>query len=70
MCERVVADDVSGLDDLTRNLGPLLHVASDQKKSCVHVVLGQYFQQAQRVRIVRAIVVGERELFRFRAAGP
>ena len=58
----MVADDVAGFDDFAGEVGALLDVASDQKKCCVHVVLGQDFQQAQRVRVVGAVVVGEGEL--------
>ena len=64
MSEGVVADDVAGLDDFADDFRTLLDVASDQKKSCVHVVLGEDFQQAQGVRIVGAVVVGERDLAR------
>ena len=62
MSEGVIAHDVSRFDDFAGNIGPLLHVASDQKKSRANVVLRQDFQQAQRVRIVGPVVIGEREL--------
>ena len=64
MGEGVVADDVAGFDDLAGNFGTLLDVASDQEECCVHAVLRENFEQAQRVRIVGAVVVGEGELFR------
>src|ERR1700693_2834166 len=64
MSEGVVADDVSGLDDLAGNLRLLVDVASDQKKSCVYVVFCENFEQAQGVRVVGAVVVGECELAR------
>jgi hypothetical protein len=62
MREGVVAHDVSGFDDLPHDFRLLLHVASDQEKSCVYIVLGKNIQQTQRVRIVWPIVVGERDL--------
>ena len=62
MREGVVADNVAGLDDFAGDFRTLPHIASNQKKSRVHVVLGENFQQAQRVRIVGAVVVGQRDL--------
>src|SRR5580700_4220002 len=62
MCEGVVADDVAGLDDFAGELGALLDIPSDQKKSRADVVLGEDLQQAQRVRVVGTIVVGQGEL--------
>src|ERR1035441_11077884 len=62
MRESVGAYNMASLDDLTRDLGTLAHVTSDQKKSCAHVVFRQYLEQAQRVRIVGPVVIGEREL--------
>ena len=62
--EGVVAKDVAGLDDLADDLGPLLNVASNQKKSRVYLMLGEDIQSTQGVRIVGAIVVGECELLR------
>ena len=47
MSEGVVADDVSGLDDLAGNLRLLVDVASDQKKSCAYVV----FCEASPVKV-------------------
>src|SRR6202140_1202982 len=59
MREGVVAHDVSGFDDLPYDFRPLLHIASDQKKSCAYAVLGKDVQQTQGVRIVWPIVVVE-----------
>ena len=58
------ADHVARLNDLANDFGPLPHVAADQKKSRVNSVLREHLQQAQRVRVVRAVVIGERELAR------
>ena len=41
-----------------------MDVAADQKKGCVDVVVGEDFEQAQGVRVVGAVVVGEGELAR------
>ena len=46
MREGVVADYVAGLDDFADDFGALLDVASNQKKSCVHVVLREDFEKA------------------------
>ena len=66
MAEGVVPDGVAGLGNLTDDLGKLLYVTADEKKSCVDFVLGQKFEQVLRVRIVRAIVEGESKLGRGR----
>src|ERR1700730_1475360 len=62
MRKGVVAHDVSSFDDLPYDFRPLLHIASDQKKSCANFVFGEDLQQTQGVRIVWPIVVGERDL--------
>src|SRR5579863_8677385 len=62
MLESVIADNVSGFGDFAGDVGTLLHVASDEKKSCKHVMLGQDFQQSHRVRIVGAVVIGKSKL--------
>src|ERR1700688_617644 len=63
MREGMVAHDVSGFDDLPYDFRPFLHIASDQKKSCAHIVLGKDVQQTQGVRIVWPVVVRERDPF-------
>ena len=62
MGERVVANHVSSFGNLTRNLGALADVASNEEKSCANFVIRQDFQQTQGVGIVGAIVIGERHL--------
>ena len=62
MREGVIADHVSGLDDFADDVGALLDVASNHEKGCVYVVLREDFEQAQRVRIVGAVVVSQRDL--------
>src|ERR1035441_5704396 len=62
MCERVIADDVSRLDHRGRNIRTLPHVAADHEERCPHTVLDQDIKQPQRVRIVRPVIVGERDL--------
>ena len=65
-CNRAVANafahNVAGMNDFTGDVWTLLHVASNQKKSCVDIVAGQDFQQSLRVRVVRAVVVSQRNL--------
>ena len=67
MSEGVVADNVSSFDNFAGDVRTLLHVASNQKKSCVHAVLGENFEQPQSVRIVGAVVIGQCDLSRARA---
>src|SRR5215469_5907138 len=62
MRETVVADNLSGLDDSADNIGALADVASNLKKSCPHLMFHENFEQAQRVWVVGAVVVGERKL--------
>jgi len=63
MGERVIADDVSGLRHRERYIGTLPHVASDHEERRAHVMLRQHFEQLQCMRIVWAIVKGQRDLF-------
>src|SRR5208283_578948 len=62
MGEGVISNNVAGLHNFADDFGLLLNVASDEKESCVHVLPGEDFEQAQRVWIVGPVVVGEREL--------
>ena len=55
----MVAHDVPGIHDLANNIGTLLHIASNQKKSNMNVVLCQDLQQAKSVGIVGSIIVSE-----------
>ena len=64
MREGMIADNVAGLDNLAHDVRTLLHVASNQKKSCVNPVPGEDLQQTQGVRIVGAVVVSQRNLAR------
>ena len=62
MGKRVIADDVSRLRHRARNVGALPYVAADHEERCPHIVLRQDVKQLQRVRIVRPVVVCQREL--------
>jgi len=62
MRERVVADDVSCLRNRARDVGALLHVAADHEERRPHIVLRQHFEQLQRVRVVRAVIISQRDL--------
>ena len=64
MRERVIPNYVPSLCHLARDVRPLLHKASDQEKRSADIVPCQNLQQAQRVRIVGAVIVGQRELLR------
>ena len=60
----MVADNVSGPENFAGDLRTLLHIASDQKKSRMHIMPGEDFQQAQRVSIIGTVVVRQRNLSR------
>src|SRR6266567_3397325 len=45
MTKSMVPDDVPLFRDLTHNVRSLVHVASDQEKRCVNVMLGQDLKQ-------------------------
>ena len=56
------ADNVSGGGNAASDLGLSGNVPADKKKSSLHVVLSENLKKIESVRIVGAIVVGEREL--------
>ena len=62
MRERVIADDVSRLRHRARNVGALPYVAADHEERRPHAVFRQHIEQVQRVRIVRAVIVGQGDL--------
>jgi hypothetical protein len=64
MREGVVADEVTRIGNSTCDIGTLLHVAANQKKSCVNVVPSEDIEKMVSVRIVGAVVVGKNELAR------
>lgn len=64
MGEGVIGDDVAGSSDFAGEIGTLLDVASDEKKSCLDIVFSEDLEQAQSVRIVGTVVVGEGEFAR------
>jgi len=64
MGKRVIPHHVSQIKNLTHNIGSLCDIAADQKESSVHAVFGKNFQEAERMRVVWTIIVGECELAR------
>jgi hypothetical protein len=62
MSKGMVADNVASLGDLADNFRTLTRMAPDDKECRVYSMLFQDFQQAQRVRIIRSIVVSEGQL--------
>ncbi len=58
---RVVADLVAGLADFADDVGAQSGVAADHEEGRLHAVAREHVEQARSVRIVRAIVVGERD---------
>src|SRR6266550_4182055 len=64
MSEGVVSDRMPGANELAHNIGPLTHVASDQKKCRMDLMFREHFQQAQCVGIIGAIIVRKCQLLR------
>src|SRR5262249_54241413 len=68
--ESGIRNHVTGLHENADDVWALLRVAPVQKKSGLLVVTRENLQQAERVRVVWSVVVGERELLRaWRKAG-
>ena len=62
--ERVIADYMASLCNVGGNIRSLPDITSDHEKRCMYVVLLEHLKQAQRVRIVGAVVEGQRNLLR------
>jgi len=60
----VVPNHVSQVDELAHNIAPLGDVAADEKERSLDAVSGKNLQEAERVRVVGTIIVGERQLAR------
>lgn len=56
MRECVIAHDVTSINNLTHDFGPLPNVAPDQKKSRLYIVFRKNLKQAHGMRIIRTIV--------------
>jgi len=65
MRERVIADKMSRLRHRARNIGSLLHVASNHKNVARTLCFAKNVKQLQRMRIVRPIIVSQRNLLDF-----
>ena len=59
----MVSDGVPRCDYPRDNLRPLLHKFADKEKCCFDVMLSQYIKQVQGVRIIRAVVISQGQLF-------
>ena len=62
MREGVVPDDVSALGDFGGDIGPLMHIAADQKKCCMNGIPGQNVKQVLRMWIIGPVIKGQRNL--------
>jgi len=67
MRHRVVADCVPRRCNRPHNLRPLPHEAADHKERRMHMVLRKQLQQQPRLRIIRTVVICQRELVRIAA---
>ena len=59
MIPRVASNRVASFNDGARDVGSLQHKSSNHKKSRLHGVAIQHVQKMLRVRIVRAVVIGQ-----------
>jgi len=64
MVPRVIADLMSCGHNVAHDLRPLLHIPAHQEERGLRTLLRQDIQQVTCVRIVRPIVVGQRQLLR------
>src|ERR1043165_401183 len=62
MAVSVVSDFMPGGQHGASNFRPLAHVTSDQKERGLGIVFGQNVEQMHRMRIIGAIVKGQRHL--------
>src|SRR5205823_6448744 len=64
MAERVIANDMPAFRDFCHDIRPLANVAPNKKKRRADIMLREDIEQLERMRIVWAIIKGERNLFR------
>lgn len=69
MTDGVIRDQMSSLDDRTRNLWTNLHKSSDQKKRRFDFVPRKDVQESLGMNIIWAIIVGEGEIAGIRTMG-
>lgn len=62
MREGVVAYRVSGVRHFTNDVWPHAHITANHKERRFDIMLCKYFEKTQRVRIVWAVVIRERQL--------
>ena len=60
----MIAHHMSCSNHFANDIRPLPHIAADHKKRGLHSVLRENLQHLQRIRIVGAIVKGQRQLLR------
>lgn len=58
MTDRVIAHEMSGVDNHASNLRTRCHEFANQEECCFDVVLSQNFEQVLRVNLIGAIVKG------------
>ncbi len=63
MRERMISHHVPGFHKIAHDVGALLHIPANEEKRGPHILPRQNLHQSQRIRIVGAVVVGERDLF-------
>ena len=62
MVPGVISDRVSCLGDSPHDVRSLADITADQEERRFHLVASQHVQQVLGVRIIRAVVIGERKL--------
>ena len=58
----VIPNHMSRLSQFAHDVGPLLDKSPNQEKRRPRAVLGQNLEQAESVRIIRAIIIGKRQV--------
>src|SRR5271165_1372024 len=64
MVPTVIADDMSGSGKCANNLRLLRDEPPQHEERCLYVVASKHFDQAQRVGIVRSVIVSQRKCSR------
>lgn len=64
MSEGMVADYVSTLRNLGNDIRALANITADQKKRALSIMPPENIEQVERVRVIRPVVEGQRDLLR------
>src|SRR5450755_2441264 len=62
--ESVISDHVARADDFANDIGALPYVSANQKECGADIVICQHVEKTKCVRIVWAVIIGERQPLR------